>query len=241
MPTGPESSVKTMSALARSIAASSAVTSVAIADGCHVHLHLRQRRLQALDDRLGPHRLLGDDRHLRRVGLGRGAHLLADVAEHRQQRAEQVRRLGRGDAEPVLVAVVVLLDVLAELGVGRAGAEEDLLVVHRHFLHREHRLGAEAADQEVGLVARDRALDGIGGIGHRLDLVGVGAHQLDLALLAADADAARLVDLVARHLRAGPVVLALHEVHRPENGDLDALRERERRGQCDGDGQQSGA
>ena len=108
-----------------------------------------------------------------------------------------------------------------------AGAEEELLVVHRHFLHGEHRLRAKAADQEVRLVARDDALDGVGGIGHRLDLVGVAADELDLHALAADVDAARLVDLVARHLGAGPVVLALHERHRPEDRDLEgALRER---------------
>ena len=111
----------------------------------------------------------------------------------------------------------------------RAGAEEDLLVVHRHFLHRQHRLGAEAADQEVDLVARDDALDRVGRVGHRLDLVGVGADQLDLHALAADVDAARLVDLVARHLGAGPVVLALHEGHRAEDRDLDGLRLRAER------------
>jgi len=97
---------------------------------------------------------------------------------------------------------------------------KDLLVVHRHFLHREHRLGAEAADQEVGLVARDDALDGVGRVRHRLDLVGVGPDQLDLHAPTADVDAARLVDLVARHFGACPVVFALHESHRAEDRDL---------------------
>ena len=49
------------------------------------------------------------------------------------------------------------------------------------------------------------------------------AHQLDLALLAADGDAARLVDLVARHLRARPLVLSLGEGHGAEHRDLDCI------------------
>ena len=45
-----------------------------------------------------------------------------------------------------------------------------------------------------------------------------------LHALAADVDAACLVDLVARHLGAVPVVLALDEGHRAEDRDLDGLR-----------------
>src|SRR5712692_5208861 len=133
--------------------------------------------------------------------------------------------IGGFRSEAVLAMQEVAMDYKKILRGARA--EENLLVVHRHFLHRQHRLGAEAADQEIGLVAGDDALDGVGGVGHRLDLVGVGADQLDLHALAADVDAARLVDLVARHLGAGQVVLSLHEGHRPEDRDLDgALRER---------------
>ena len=112
----------------------------------------------------------------------------------------------------------------AELGMGCAYPKEDLLVVHRHFLHREDRLGAEPADEEIDLVARDDALDGVGSVGNRLDLVGVAADQLHLHALAADVDAARLVDLVARHLGTVPVMLTLHECHRSQDGDLDRLR-----------------
>jgi hypothetical protein len=88
--------------------------------------------------------------------------------------ARVVDVLDRRDAEPVLVAIVAGLHVGAELGVRRADPEEELLVVHRHFLHREHGLGAESPNQEIDLVARDHPLDGIGCIGDRLDLVGVG-------------------------------------------------------------------
>jgi hypothetical protein len=208
----------------------------------HLHLHRLKYRRQGLDDGLVPDRLLGEDGDLRR----RLVQLLADLrghrAEHADERLAEVGAVDRGDAEPVLVALVVLLDALSELRMGGAGAEEDLLVVRGDFLHGEHRLGAEAADQEIDLVAGDDALDGVGRVRNRLVLVGVGAHQFDLHLLAADVDAARLVDVVARHFGAVPVVFALRLRHRSEHADLDrALRERERRGECQCAGKQCGA
>jgi len=54
-------------------------------------------------------------------------------------------------------------------------------------------------------------------------LVAVDADQLDLQLLGAGGDAARLVDLVASHLGARPGVLSLGKRHRPDHGDLDAV------------------
>jgi len=83
----------------------------------------------------------------------------------------------------------------------------------------------------------DDALDGVGRVRHRLDLVGIGPDQLDLHASAADVDTARLVDLVARHFGACPVVFALHESHGAEDGDLDGALRRgdgcnEREGDC---------
>ena len=179
--------------------------------------------MRRLHDRLGPNHFLGEDGDLGRLLLQIRADLPGDRAEDREERLAQTRGVEWRDAEPVFVPVVVLLHVGAQLGVGGTATEEDLLVVHRHFLHREHRLGAEPADDEVGLLAGDRALHGVGGVGDGLDLVGVHAHQLDLQLLAADGDAALFVDFVASHLGARPRVLSLGEGHRSDDGDLDVV------------------
>ena len=104
---------------------------------------------------------------------------------------------------------------------GGAGAHEDFLTVHGDILHGQHGFGPETADDKIDLVAGDQPLHGVGGVGHVQEFVGVGLDQFDLHLFLAHGHAALGIDLIGGHQSTVPVPLALDEIHRSDDPDLD--------------------
>jgi hypothetical protein len=151
-----------------------------------LHAHFGERLLRGRYHGIGPHLFFSHDGNLDL----RDAQCLLQDASHCRHLYEtglhQKHGVEGGAAKEVFVAVVIFGHPRAKLGMSRAAADENFLVIHGNVLHCHDRLGSETADDEIHFVAGKEQFHGIGGVRDVEKFVGVGLHQFDLHLLLAD-------------------------------------------------------